>query len=193
MAALIGGARPDLSRRTVRSMRCFVAAWPTGSMLDVLHAVDRPDIAGLRWTTPDQWHVTLRFLGEVADAEAPALTAALRDGLADVAASLATAGPATTELGGQLVIPVAGVDDLAAAVVAATGPFGDAPERRRFRGHFTLARTKRGSVIPRDLLGRPIAGEWTVDAVALVRSHLEPTGARYEDLARVDLTVAGRG
>ncbi len=37
----------------------------------------RPDLAGLRWTDPDGWHVTVAFIGEVDPAGIPALARAL--------------------------------------------------------------------------------------------------------------------
>ena len=59
-------------------MRLFVAAWPPADVVEALRGLDRPVVTGMRWTTADQWHVTLRFLGDVDD-PAPvvaALTAA---------------------------------------------------------------------------------------------------------------------
>ena len=50
-------------------MRLFVAAWPPPEVVASLAALPRPDVAGLRWTRPDQWHVTLRFLGHVEGVE----------------------------------------------------------------------------------------------------------------------------
>jgi 2'-5' RNA ligase len=45
--------------------RVFVAARLPASLISQVRALDRPARAGLRWTTEDQWHVTLCFLGEV--------------------------------------------------------------------------------------------------------------------------------
>jgi 2'-5' RNA ligase len=47
-------------------VRLFVAVWPPNDVVDVLADLPRPDVAGVRWTTQGQWHVTLRFLGQVA-------------------------------------------------------------------------------------------------------------------------------
>ena len=163
-------------------MRLFVAAWPPASVLDAVAAIERPSRAGVRWTTRDQWHVTLRFLGEVADAEPVA--AALRDGLAGVEPCEVVAGPAVAALGRNVVmVPVAGLDGVAAAVVASTVGFGRAPDQRAFHGHLTLARVKQGSA--RALAGAPISGRWTVDEVCLVRSRLHPQGARYDTVASI--------
>ena len=48
-------------------MRLFVAVWPPVDVVERLSELPRPAVDGVRWTTPDQWHVTIRFLGEVAD------------------------------------------------------------------------------------------------------------------------------
>lgn len=84
-------------------------------------------------------------------------------------------------------VPVAGLDDVAAAVITATAAFGRRPEDRPFRGHLTLARVRRGSGPARRLAGDPVAGSWTVTTAEVVRSHLHPAGARYEAVATAPL------
>ena len=51
----------------MRHARLFVAAVPPAAVLDQIAELTRPEIEGLRWTTRDQWHATLRFLGRVSD------------------------------------------------------------------------------------------------------------------------------
>ncbi|MER3453020.1 MAG: RNA 2',3'-cyclic phosphodiesterase, partial [Acidimicrobiia bacterium] len=46
-------------------MRLFVAVWPPEEVLDVVAKLPRPGVVGLRWTSREQWHVTLRFFGSV--------------------------------------------------------------------------------------------------------------------------------
>lgn len=177
-------------------MRLFVAVRPPDDVLAALAALARPEHPGLRWTTRDQWHVTLRFLGEVDD---PAPVAAAL-AAAPLAPTEAVVGPEVVALNPRvLCLPVAGLDDLAAAVAAADLPgVGRPPEDRPFRGHLTLARLSRGRGERQgsggpgrrrrrlrlgDLAGTPLAARFPVRDVRLVRSHLGPTGARYEDLA----------
>ena len=63
--------------------RCFVAV-PIGEALrrDLAAAVEgwriRPDLAGLRWTEPQSWHVTLAFLGPIEASSVTGLTAPRR-------------------------------------------------------------------------------------------------------------------
>ena len=167
-------------------MRLFVAAMPDWVTVNRLREAcggwPRPKVAGLRWTGPDQWHVTLHFLGSVDPGEA---VAAL-EGLGSVAAE-ARLGPATALLGqGVLMVPVRGVDDLAGAVAEATADLGGLPEDRPFIGHLTLARS-RGRV-PAGWVGRPVTGVFPVGEVCLVRSETLPEGARYEVLGQWSLS-----
>ena len=155
--------------------RLFVAALPDGPTGEMLRGLPRPDERGVRWVRPEQWHVTLRFIGACSvDAVESRL-----DGAA-LPRSHARLGPAVEWLGPQLVVPVAGVDELAAAVHAVTDGIGE-PPRPRFRGHLTIARTRRSATST--VVGHPVVGSFTVTEVALVRSELTPDGARYTALA----------
>ena len=105
------------------------------------------------------------------------------------APAVAELGPATRLLGKRVVVAaVAGLDDLAASVVAATAGVGEPPEERAFTGHLTLARSK--GPVPPGAVGTPVAGSFPVDEVCLVRSRTLTEGAAYETLARFRL---GRG
>jgi RNA 2',3'-cyclic 3'-phosphodiesterase len=162
-------------------MRLFVAVWPPAPVLTRLDGLARPDIAEVRWTTTDQWHVTLRFLGEMASPE-PVLEALAGVDLPPATARLA--GPPLRLGRGMLTLPVSGLDALAAAVLRATVEMGRPPENRPFRGHVTLARSWRGST---EVWSPPsqLLETWEVRSVAIVRSHLGRTGARYETIAAV--------
>lgn len=167
-------------------VRLFVAVWPPVGVLDLVAALPRPGVVGLRWTTREQWHVTLRFLGRVDDpgpvAEAVAAAAASVSG-----PLTAVLGPETARFGQRVLhVPVGGLEPLAEAVVAATAAFGEPPEDRPFHGHLTLARA-RDRVDLRPLCGIPISAAWRVTSVSLVRSDLHPRGARYTDIATIPL------
>ena len=162
-----------------------MAVWPSEEVVRTLLTLPRPEVPGLRWTAEDQWHVTLRFFGssDLADVQ-PAF-----ERIAGVPTT-AMMGPATDRFGGAIVhVPVAGLDELAAATLAATADVGEPPEDRPFRGHLTLARTaRRGPKV--DLtpyVGQPLAGEWPVDELTLVSSKTGPKGATYEVVGRLPL------
>jgi 2'-5' RNA ligase len=174
-------------------VRLFIGVWPPPDVATVLAAVPRPPHPSVRWTTPDQWHVTLRFLGEVADDALPGLVQALAP-VGEVGARVARLGPSSARLGrGTLMVPVAGLDDLASAVVASSARFGRRPEDRRFTGHVTLARGRGRRPVPAELEGQPVTGAWPVEEVAVVRSRLDARGARYDTVATIRLAGAGAG
>jgi 2'-5' RNA ligase len=163
--------------------RLFVAVWPPPAIVETLQAIRRPVMDGVRWTTPDQWHVTMRFLGTMEIEPALVAFSAL-NGQAGAEASL---GPGIRRLsGGAITVDVRGLDDLATAVRLASPPIGG-DERRPFRGHLTLARVKGTTRSPRI---EPMAsGEWPVRSLTLVRSVLRPEGAQYEIVASAPLTL----
>lgn len=160
-------------------MRLFVAVWPPADVVASLAALPRPDVAGLRWTSPEQWHVTLRFLGEAGAEEAVAAFRAI-EAPGEVTAEL---GPVTGRFGRRVLhVPVGGLGQLAAATVAATAGVGEPPPDRPFAGHLTLARARdRRGVDLRPLSGVPVGGRWPVEELTLVASRLGGRSpARYE-------------
>ena len=159
--------------------RLFVAGWPPDDVLDRVAALERPAIEGLRWTGADQWHITLRFLGET---DVTPVTAALRG--VDVAAARAQLGPAIGRFDHRVLhLPVRGLEGLARAVVAATATLGRPPDDRPFRGHLTLARvTKNARVDLRRLTGVPLEATWEATSFCLVESRLSPAGSHYSVL-----------
>jgi 2'-5' RNA ligase len=157
-------------------------------VVEAVAGLERPDLPTVRWTSPEVWHVTLRFLGGVpADAVAPVATAlgALRSH-PPVVAEL---GPATRRLGRSvLVVPVAGLDGVAAAVDEALAGAGIAPAERPFTGHLTVARARGRASLPGGLSGASLGASWLVDGVTLVESTLHGSrGSRYTVLERVPL------
>lgn len=169
-------------------MRLFVAVeLPDDVVALVGERVARPASGSLRWTTPEQWHVTVRFLGEVA-AAAPVADAldAVVTGISGVVARL---GPATAWFPGRRVlqVPVDGLDGLAEAVGGATADLGASPSDP-FRGHLTLARVRGRARGPAALAGTPLAASWPVRELVLFRSTTAPDGARYEALHRAGLS-----
>ena len=156
------------------------------------------ELAGLRWTDPDGWHVTLAFLGST--------ERALVEGLRERLATVAEAHQATTSTTGGLgAFPTAararvawyGVEDadgrmarLAADVAVAIGLVASRP----LRPHLTLARARRQPVDLRGWLASASApvGELITDRIELMRSHTGRGPARYETLAAIKLGVPAR-
>jgi RNA 2',3'-cyclic 3'-phosphodiesterase len=161
--------------------RLFLAVDPPAdlraALLDVVPLTPAP---GVRWVPPEQWHVTVRFLGEV-DEDA-ALGA-----LATLSAPPCTAevGPRVSRLGRSVVcLPVRGLDALATAVAGATAAVG-APPEHRFRGHLTLARLRDRAAC--GVTGTSFGACFGVDRVVAYRSTLGPDGARHDAIGEVRL------
>lgn len=153
-----------------------------------------------RTVRPENWHLTLRFLGDTEDDVAARLRAELRR------AALGTSFP--MRFGALGAFPTArrasvlwvGVDEgagelarLASATEAAAVRAGFAAEPRRFRAHLTLSRIRPPTDVSALVGAAPPAGvTMEVDAVALYRSHLGGGPPRYEVVERFPLT-AGDG
>ncbi len=175
-------------------MRLFVGVEPSAGAAAELRRLPRPDAAGVRWLRPEQWHATLRFLGRTDPDEVRAVLARWSAGWSDGwsgPAPTAALGPTTGVLGDAVVVvPVAGLDDLAASVVDATAHLGEPPESRPFVGHVTLCRFR--DAPPDGLVGRPVAASFAVDEVVLFHSRTVDagpgtTGVVYEVLDRFPL------
>ncbi|MGA9279083.1 RNA 2',3'-cyclic phosphodiesterase [Ilumatobacter sp.] len=158
--------------------RLFVAIWPPADVVDALSEIERPRDQGVRWLPTENLHITVRFLG---DADEDEVTDALDEHHYPTAT--AVLGPSfdlPTER--SLIVPVTGVDDLAATVVEATRGLGTEAIRRRFLGHITVARLAKRAR-PARSAGRRFDESFEVDEIALVASTLTPDGARYETVA----------
>jgi RNA 2',3'-cyclic 3'-phosphodiesterase len=176
-------------------MRMFAAVWPDDATRQRLSGLEFGPAPGLRLVGSGQWHVTLRYFGDVDDGRMPGLLDALRHAATTTAGPVhCELGPATSWLNGARVlhVPVAGLNALARAVRVATLPIVPAtdPGQPRFTGHLTLARARRRRLdasARASLAGVPLAVSFDVDSFDLVASHLSPEGPRYTTLARVML------
>jgi RNA 2',3'-cyclic 3'-phosphodiesterase len=155
--------------------RLFVAIWPPDDLLELLADVERPRDPGVKWLPPENLHVTLRFLGDAdEDDVVERLDAVL------LPAATAVVGPAfDLRSERSIMLPVAGLDDLAVVVDSALHGVGTANERRRFVGHLTMARLAR-QARPERSVGRRFDAEFEVHEVALVASTLTDAGSIYE-------------
>ncbi len=158
--------------------RLFVAIWPPDEVLDDLAELPQSRDQGVRWIERERRHITLRFLR---DADPDAVTDALD--AVPMPRCTARLGPALDVLGDHsIVVPVAGLDDLAGVVRAATREFLDRPDRRPFTGHLTVAKLRRRAR-PQRTAGLRITTEFDVSEVALVESTLLEAGPSYETIA----------
>ncbi|MFQ5947930.1 MAG: RNA 2',3'-cyclic phosphodiesterase [Acidimicrobiia bacterium] len=179
--------------------RLFVAAPLTDDVRHALAAhlgaaLDGRDLPG-RPVAPENWHLTLRFLGEAAPVEKDRLVRAL---------DTADLGPSfSVRFGGLGAFPRArkatvlwlgvggGADELgalAAAVEDAAQAAGFPGEERPFHAHLTLSRIRpHQDVTPLVERVPPFPAVLPVAEVVLFRSHLGRGGARYEGVDRFGL------
>ena len=163
--------------------RLAVAVWPPPEVVEVLEALDRPVVAGVRWSTPEQWVVKVRPLGHVDEHVVLALVDALRDELRAAPATMCRLGPATRRIAQWLGAPVAGREDLAAVVFDATEVLVPVTHPQPFEADIVLARGH----VPKELAGVPVAASWTARSLSLVADRSAPGVPRLEELARFPL------
>jgi RNA 2',3'-cyclic 3'-phosphodiesterase len=153
-----------------------------------------------RWVDVANMHLTVRFIGHVADDRASLLIGGLRPPVRSDPFEVRLAGcGAFPPRGAPRVFWIGveggleGLRGLHEEFNRRVAPFGYAPEERPFSAHLTLARVKdvaRGDG-PR---ARAVVEGFDIDlggfqagAVTLFQSRLSPHGARYEALARIPL------
>jgi 2'-5' RNA ligase len=163
-------------------VRLFVALTPPGEVLEALRIATlelRESAPELRWSRPAQWHVTLAFLGEVADGVVDELSRRLNR-------AAARHPPLSLSLGGGgrfghqvLWTGVHGDRDrlrrLAGSVRAAARRSRLPVEERPYRPHLTLGRAAAGGVDLRPLVGRLApwqSAPWVATQMDLVCSRL---------------------
>jgi len=151
-----------------------------------------------RWISPENLHITLRFLGWTTEERLGGLTEALKEVLTTCKPfALAFRGiglfptPRRARVISALVSkPPPELDSLYQSVEAAVGRHGFPPERRPFRPHLTFARLRASSPslpgIQAELDHREL-GRAAVDEVIVFESVLQQTGAVYHARARLPL------
>jgi len=187
LRAFIALALPEALRRQVAD---FQRAWQRAVRSDCI-----------RWTSAEQLHLTLRFLGDVPVAAVPDLEAALHRACAGVAGFELTVGGSGcfpdahkprvlwVGVGGAL----EALRGLQTRVERETQAWGRL-EEREFRAHLTIGRVK---AVPPPVLAEIARraqavtcgelGRWRVGEVLLMRSELTPAGARHTQLAGIPL------
>ena len=154
----------------------------------------KPLLAGARWVRPEGLHVTLKFLGNVADERSNSIEQALRTVQApSLFLSVRSIGffpnPRSPrvlwtgiEAGPELTI-------LAQTVDEALAPLGFEREKRAFNPHVTLSRfnNARVKIDVSSIEQKASFGTMTATEFHLYESKLSPQGSRYNKLASFDL------
>jgi len=158
---------------------------------------------GVTWTKSEQFHLTLKFLGQVEGQRVAALSQQLRITCQEFSPlHLRAEGVgAFPDLRFPRVIWV-GLNDnagslaqLQAAIEVVSRDFVSVPGGERFSGHATLGRAKRLHRLETQVLSDWLArqaersfGKWTAAAVELMRSELSSAGAQHRCLERFHLS-----
>lgn len=167
-------------------MRLFVALALPDAVQEGLVLL-QGGVPGARWSTREQLHLTLRFIGEVDGRDAQAIDDALAS-IRNPRFTLELKG--VGEFGGRNPRALwAGVRDgtpvehLQRKIESAVQRVGIPPEERRFSPHITLARLKGA---PRDRIitflsthALYASGPFEVNAFILYSSTLTPNGSLY--------------
>ena len=158
----------------------------------------------IRWTGRGQFHLTLRFLGDVSIGQIDELVAGLKSacgGFPALRLKAARIGFFPDTRFPRVVW--AGVRDetdmlakLQQAVVSAVQDFTDEKPEGKFAGHITLGRIKSLKRSDAEILSKAadamadrFFGEWVADKVELIRSELSAGGSRYTTIATAPLSA----
>lgn len=160
-----------------------------------------------RWTKREQFHLTLRFLGNVPVSRVEELAQAARvvcRAFAPLRLTAARIGVFPNARRPRVIwVGISDLDErlgpLWSAVQSAMQPFTEEQPEREFTGHVTLGRiNKLPPTEAKDLaraavkFDKTVFGEWRANQVELMRSELLPQGARHTVLAALPLAGANK-
>jgi 2'-5' RNA ligase len=148
-----------------------------------------------RWVPPENWHVTMKFLGSTW----PRLLEWVIDSCRSVASRHEGFRSRLTGLGAfpnarRARVLWAGLDDPGGRMAAVAASLEDAlaaefkPEKRAFTAHLTVARFDPAVSVVEELDAVKVSSEpFPVDRLVLYRSHLQRPAPRYEPLEEFPL------
>ncbi len=176
------------------SIRCFLGLALTAPARETLSEAAaawkrQPEAGAFRWIHPDNYHLTLAFLGQLPHSRIQQLTGLL-------ARQCWLASKLAVEIDSLIGFPAQARSRYLVAQVKASpsvlemhgglqtllGEHGFPTEQRSLRPHITLARLRREQVPPA-IAPRPLELVYPVDRLILYASHSTPEGARYSALA----------
>lgn len=152
--------------------------------------------AKITWVPADRLHLTVRFIGEVAEGQATAIGVALGAPVEVEPFNLTLCGAGTFPSRGTPRVIWVGVTDgcegllaVEREVTARLTPLGVPAEERAYNPHLTLARVReaaglRAASLLDGLTDRRL-GTVRIDAITLFQSRLSPRGPSYTPLLRV--------
>ena len=184
----------EFSGRDADTLRLFAAVELPDALRSRLVELKK-DFPGIRWTVPENMHLTLRFIGELGRQEADKARSALRE-VRVAPFSLCMQGLGLFERRNRNVLwaglrTFAPLLDLKRQVdEALAGGIGLKAEHGRFSPHITLSRIRTGvsAVLREQAACHVFASEsFAVESFTLFRSVLSPEGASHFPLERYPL------
>lgn len=187
-----------------RPIRAFIAVPLPEALhkrLGELQRELRPHFPGVRWVKPESSHLTLCFLGEVAEEVLENITKVMLS----VASSRPPFAARATGVGAfpgvtRPRVLWVGLDggaallDLQQTLAREVAGLGLSLEERAFHPHLTLGRCHDRTPPARDLLApyRDLdCGQFSIERIVLYESRLDPSGAQH--LPRAVVPLGGRG
>lgn len=144
----------------------------------------------VRWARADQFHLTLKFLGNVSATDVPALTEAARaicDGSPPMHLQAQSVGFFPNNFSPRVFwVDIKSKDGLLLKLQqrleAAVERFAEKKETKKFTAHITLVRFEKlarrdAEKFASHALTDKAFGEWTAKEVELIKSKLQPAGA----------------
>ena len=171
-------------------MGIFLGLLPDAEALASLGHHPRPEVDGVRWEPDDRLHVTLRYTASVHEEIVAQLDEVAQEVASRTSAPIIELGPATELLGrdGTLVVPAHGAEDLARLVDRVLDEFGVSgamgSRDHPFYGHMTLARRRRKTTIPAELVGVAVSTAMEPSELVLIVSEPGPDGSVYDHRVR---------
>lgn len=189
-------------------MRLFIAIALPQPVKDEAECVQKelrrsvPD-GSVRWTTPEQFHLTLRFLGQVEEDKVAALQDAFRRACENFAPlELRAQGIGFFPNPRSPRVIWVGIEEITGRLAALQGAIQEQTQgftaeaaEKKFTGHITLGRVKGLRHSEAQCLAQcgarladKVLGEWTAAEVLLYQSELSPKGARHSVLCAAPLS-----
>ena len=148
----------------------------------------------IRWTQPQNIHLTMRFFGDIDNSQIDFIQTALQTLLRDQPAfSVRINSPhpfpsiQKARMLAALIHKSEPLQQLAANIETIAVEAGLAPEERPFRGHLTIGRFRNPARHLEELLKETATTTMPIDHVIFYRSELKATGAEYSEIARFQL------
>jgi 2'-5' RNA ligase len=186
-------ARDRASRPEAKPLRLFIAIEVDPKAKERAITAIEPwqrSFPKARWVPPENWHVTMKFLGTTW----PRLMGWVEE---QIGSSAATASRFETRLTGLGAFPSAGrarvvwvgLDDAGGAMTSLAASLDEAlamefaPEKRPFQAHLTVARSDPPLRLPAAFAETRLESEpFAVGRILLIRSHLRRPAPWYEPI-----------